>query len=98
MFFRLCAPKAYTSNHLAQARTMGSLARQLWAGVTITDPESLGKQGQVLHPEQNRLLYVREFAISQGFNDNFMFAGLAQYKHRDKGFKSWSGVKSSLVQ
>ena len=36
---------------------------------TITGPEPLGKQGQVLHPEQNRILSVRQLARSQGFPD-----------------------------
>ena len=41
-----------------------------WDGIfktTITDPQPLGKQGQVVHPEQDRLLSVREYARSQGF-------------------------------
>lgn len=69
----------------------GVYGRVPWDGIfktTITDPEPLGKQGQViydssqlhsctctcprhllqvLHPEQHRLLSVREYARSQGF-------------------------------
>ena len=48
----------------------GVYGRVPWDGIfktTITDPEPLGKQGQVLHPEQDRLLSVREYARSQGF-------------------------------
>ena len=66
----------------------GVYGRVPWDGIfktTITDPEPLGKQGQVLHPEQNRLLSVREFARSQGFNDDFMFAGPVRDKHREIG-------------
>ena len=38
-----------------------------WEGIfktTIVDPEPLGKQGQVLHPTQDRLLSVREYTGS----------------------------------
>jgi len=59
-----------------------------WDGIfktTITDPEPLGKQGQVLHPDQNRLVSVREYARSQGFPDTYKFAGTIRDKHREIG-------------
>ena len=52
---------------------------------TITDPEPLGKQGQVLHPEQNRILSVRELARSQGFPDSYKFSGTIGDRHREIG-------------
>ena len=52
---------------------------------TVTDPKPLGKQGQVLHPEQPRLLSVREYARSQGFSDDFKFSGTIRDKHREVG-------------
>ena len=52
---------------------------------TITDPEPGGKQGQVLHPDQNRLVSVREYARSQGFPDSYSFAGTIRDKHREIG-------------
>jgi len=66
----------------------GVYGRVPWDGIfktTITDPEPLGKQGQVVHPEQDRLLSVREYARSQGFKDNFKFAGTIRDKHREIG-------------
>eukprot|EP00092_Neocalanus_flemingeri_P000044 GFUD01000045.1.p1 GENE.GFUD01000045.1~~GFUD01000045.1.p1 ORF type:complete len:874 (+),score=224.36 GFUD01000045.1:3-2624(+) len=66
----------------------GVYGRVPWDGIfktTITDPEPLGKQGQVVHPEQNRLLSVREYARSQGFKDNFKFDGTIKDKHREIG-------------
>ena len=64
------------------------MGRAPWDGIfktTITDPEPLGKQGQVLHPEQDRLLSVREFARSQGFPDSFQFSGTIRDRHREIG-------------
>jgi len=66
----------------------GVYGRVPWDGIfktTITDPEPLGKQGQVLHPEQHRLLSVREYARSQGFSDDFQFSGTIRDKHREIG-------------
>ena len=66
----------------------GVYGRVPWDGIfktTITEPEPLGKQGQVLHPEQDRVLSVREYARSQGFKDNFQFAGTIRDKHREIG-------------
>lgn len=61
------------------------LGRLSWDGyfsTTVTDPEPMGKQGRVLHPEQNRVVSVRECARSQGFPDSYVFAGSIQDKHR----------------
>ena len=52
---------------------------------TITNPEPMGKQGRVLHPDQNRLVSVRECARSQGFPDTYKFYGTALEKHRQVG-------------
>jgi DNA (cytosine-5)-methyltransferase 1 len=63
-------------------------SRVPWDGffkTTITDPEPLGKQGQVVHPDQARLLSVRECARSQGFKDSFVFEGTVRDKHRQIG-------------
>ena len=56
-----------------------------WTGffsTTITNPEPMGKQGRVLHPEQHRVVSVRECARSQGFPDAYRFFGNITDKHR----------------
>ena len=66
----------------------GVFGRVPWDGIfktTIIDPEPQGKQGQVIHPEQDRLVSVRECARSQGFSDSFMFVGTLRDKHRQIG-------------
>ena len=45
----------------------------------------MDKQVLVLHPEQPRLLSVREYARSQGFSDDFKFSGTIRDKHREVG-------------
>jgi DNA (cytosine-5)-methyltransferase 1 len=52
---------------------------------TITNPEPMGKQGKVIHPEQHRVVSVRECARSQGFPDHFRFVGNVMDKHRQIG-------------
>ena len=42
----------------------------------------MGKQGRVLHPEQHRVVSVRECARSQGFPDWYKFYGTTLEKHR----------------
>ena len=59
-----------------------------WDGffsTTITNPEPMGKQGRVLHPDQNRLVSARECARSQGFKDNFKFDGTIRDKYKQIG-------------
>ncbi|CAK1580129.1 unnamed protein product [Parnassius mnemosyne] len=66
----------------------GLYGRVSWDGyfsTTVTDPEPMGKQGRVLHPEQHRVVSVRECARSQGFRDAYVFAGSVQDKHRQIG-------------
>ncbi|CAD7705413.1 unnamed protein product [Ostreobium quekettii] len=52
---------------------------------STTDPQPMGKVGQVFHPEQDRIVSVRECARSQGFPDTFRFHGTVQQKHRQVG-------------
>ncbi|CAG9770763.1 unnamed protein product [Ceutorhynchus assimilis] len=66
----------------------GLYGRLEWYGyfsTTITNPEPMGKQGRVLHPDQNRVVSVRECARSQGFPDKFQFQGSILDKHRQIG-------------
>ena len=53
---------------------------------SLLTPEPMGKQGRVLHPEQHRLVSVRECARSQGFPDTYKFYGTALDKHRQVFF------------
>ncbi|KAF5303293.1 hypothetical protein FQA39_LY10032 [Lamprigera yunnana] len=66
----------------------GLYGRLEWDGffsTTVTNPEPMGKQGRVLHPEQHRVVSVRECARSQGFPDRYQFYGSILDKHRQVG-------------
>ncbi|XP_065647414.1 DNA (cytosine-5)-methyltransferase PliMCI isoform X3 [Hydra vulgaris] len=66
----------------------GLYGRLEWDGffsTTVTNPEPMGKQGRVLHPEQHRVVSVRECSRSQGFPDSFRFYGNILDKHRQIG-------------
>ncbi|XP_059647244.1 DNA (cytosine-5)-methyltransferase 1 [Cornus florida] len=66
----------------------GLFGRLDWEGnfpTSITDPQPMGKVGMCFHPEQNRILTVRECARSQGFPDSYKFAGNILHKHRQIG-------------
>ncbi|CAH0751351.1 unnamed protein product [Diatraea saccharalis] len=76
-----CLP--HTGNrHNNWAGLYGRISWDGYFSTTVTDPEPMGKQGRVLHPEQNRVVSVRECARSQGFPDTYVFAGSLQDKHR----------------
>ncbi|XP_071039220.1 DNA (cytosine-5)-methyltransferase PliMCI isoform X2 [Parasteatoda tepidariorum] len=66
----------------------GLYGRLEWDGffsTTITNPEPMGKQGRVLHPNENRVVSVRECARSQGFPDSYRFFGTILDRHRQIG-------------
>nr|ASA49416.2 DNA cytosine-5-methyltransferase 1 [Vaccinium corymbosum] len=66
----------------------GLFGRLDWEGnfpTSITDPQPMGKVGMCFHPEQDRILTVRECARSQGFPDSYKFAGNIQHRHRQIG-------------
>ncbi|XP_059648301.1 DNA (cytosine-5)-methyltransferase 1A-like isoform X2 [Cornus florida] len=66
----------------------GLFGRLDWEGnfpTSVTDPQPMGKVGMCFHPEQDRILTVRECARSQGFADSYKFAGNIQHKHRQVG-------------
>ncbi|KAG2242456.1 hypothetical protein Bca52824_095705 [Brassica carinata] len=52
---------------------------------SITDPRPMGMVGMCFHPEQDRIISVRECARSQGFPDSYEFAGKILDKHRQIG-------------
>ena len=66
----------------------GLYSRLDWEGhfpTSTTDPNPMGKVGQVFHPTQDRIVSVRECARSQGFPDTFVFVGPVSSKHRQVG-------------
>merc|ERR1712241_1463006 len=79
-----CLP--HTSNrHNQWAGLYGRVELDGFFSTTITNPEPMGKQGRVLHPEQSRVVSVRECARSQGFPDSYKFYGTVLDKHRQVG-------------
>ncbi|KAJ8981449.1 hypothetical protein NQ317_000124 [Molorchus minor] len=77
---------AHTANrHNNWASVYGRLEWDGYFGTTVTNPEPMGTQGRVLHPEQNRVVSVRECARSQGFQDAYKFYGNILDKHRQIG-------------
>lgn len=66
----------------------GLFGRLDWKGnfpTSVTDPQPMGKVGMCFHPQQDRIVTVRECARSQGFPDSFKFCGTVQAKHRQIG-------------
>ncbi|GAA0154402.1 DNA methyltransferase [Lithospermum erythrorhizon] len=66
----------------------GVFGRLNWDGyfpTTTTDPHPMHKVGRCFHPEQDRILTIREYARSQGFPDRYNFFGTIQDKHRQIG-------------
>ncbi|KQK12690.1 DNA (cytosine-5)-methyltransferase 1A [Brachypodium distachyon] len=66
----------------------GLYGRLDWEGnfpTSVTDPQPMGKVGMCFHPDQDRIITVRECARSQGFLDGYRFAGNIQSKHRQIG-------------
>ena len=66
----------------------GVYGRLAWDGffpTTTTDPEPSRKAGRSLHPDQHRVVSVRECARSQGFPDHWTFCGNLMEKHRQIG-------------
>ena len=51
----------------------------------VTNVHPDGKQGRVIHPEENRLLSVRECARAQGFPDSAKFCGSIVEQYRQIG-------------
>ncbi|KAL3538480.1 hypothetical protein ACH5RR_001846 [Cinchona calisaya] len=66
----------------------GLYGRLDWAGkfpTCVTDPQPMGKVGRWFHPQQDRILTLREYARAQGFPDSYKFAGNIHHKHRQVG-------------
>ncbi|XP_050379658.1 DNA (cytosine-5)-methyltransferase 1-like [Argentina anserina] len=66
----------------------GLFGRLDWEGnfpTSVTDPQPMGKVGMCFHPDQDRIITVRECARSQGFPDSYQFYGNTLHKHRQIG-------------
>ncbi|CAN8255576.1 unnamed protein product [Cochlearia groenlandica] len=66
----------------------GLFGRLDWQGnfpTSITDPQPMGKVGMCFHPDQDRIVTVRECARSQGFPDSYEFVGNIGHKHKQIG-------------
>lgn len=62
----------------------------------MPSPATLLAQGRVLHPEQHRVVSVRECARSQGFPDTYRLFGNILDKHRQvSGWTPRWGASSS---
>lgn len=55
------------------------------------DPAPVPQQGRVLHPEQHRVVSVRECARSQGFPDTYRLFGNILDKHRQVRIEDGGG-------
>ncbi|XP_076436549.1 DNA (cytosine-5)-methyltransferase 1-like [Babylonia areolata] len=79
-----CLP--HTGNrHSHWAGLYGRLGWDGYFSTTLTNPEPMGRQGRVIHPEQHRVISVRECARSQGFPDSFSFCGTICDKYKQVG-------------
>jgi len=77
---------SHTSHlHNQHAGKYGRLAWDGYFGTTLTDPRPNGTQGKVIHPEQPRLVSVRECARSQGIPDTYKLFGTVHEKYRQIG-------------
>ncbi len=79
-----CLPHT-SARHNQWSGLYGRLEYDGFFSTTVTNPEPMGKQGRVLHPEQHRLVSVRECARSQGFPDWYQFHGTVLDRHRQVG-------------
>uniref|UniRef100_T1H9D1 DNA (cytosine-5-)-methyltransferase n=1 Tax=Rhodnius prolixus TaxID=13249 RepID=T1H9D1_RHOPR len=79
-----CLPHTGNRNN-NWAGLYGKLEWDGFFSTTTTNPEPMSKQGRVLHPEQTRVVSVRECARSQGFKDSYQFYGNILDKHRQVG-------------
>ena len=90
-----CLP--HTSNrHNQWAGLYGRLSWDGFFSTTVTNPEPMGKQGRVLHPDQHRVVSVRECARSQGFPDCSNFKEAVQGENQLRNEKNLKNVDFCL--
>ncbi|CAH8276765.1 unnamed protein product [Arabidopsis lyrata] len=81
-------PFAMSNKANEQNRYKGLYGRLDWQGnfpTSITDPQPMGFVGVCFHPDQDRIITIRECARSQGFPDSYEFSGKKKDKHRQIG-------------
>jgi DNA (cytosine-5)-methyltransferase 1 len=71
--------------HTQWAGSFGRIDPDGYFPTTLTHPKPTGKQGTVIHYNQNRVISVRECARSQGFPDWYEFHGSVDDKYRQIG-------------
>ncbi|KAF8404028.1 hypothetical protein HHK36_008904 [Tetracentron sinense] len=74
-----------TANRNNQCK--GQFGRLAWEGnfPSIRDPQPMGMVGMCFHPEQDRIITVRECARSLGFPDSYQFSGSIDHMYRQIG-------------
>ncbi|KAG2308102.1 hypothetical protein Bca4012_082856 [Brassica carinata] len=66
----------------------GLFGRLDWEGnfpTCVTKPGPMGMVGKCFHPDQDRIVTIRECARCQGFPDSYEFEGDIAHKHRQIG-------------
>ncbi|KAH9750454.1 DNA (cytosine-5)-methyltransferase [Citrus sinensis] len=79
-----CLPNT-AEKHNQWKGLFGRLDREGNFPTSVTDPHPMGMVGTCFHPDQDRIITVRECARSQGFSDSYKFVGDIQHKHRQIG-------------
>ncbi|KAF9437753.1 hypothetical protein BGZ76_011283 [Entomortierella beljakovae] len=69
----LSSPDSAASRHRGWEGLYGRLDYEGRFLTAVTEMQPMGKQGKVIHPNQRRVLSVRESARVQGFPDDFEF-------------------------
>ncbi|KAH9750452.1 DNA (cytosine-5)-methyltransferase [Citrus sinensis] len=84
-FIFIVVPSTKAEKHNQWKGLFGRLDREGNFPTSVTDPHPMGMVGTCFHPDQDRIITVRECARSQGFSDSYKFVGDIQHKHRQIG-------------
>ncbi|KAJ4902811.1 DNA (cytosine-5)-methyltransferase 1 [Raphanus sativus] len=81
-------PRCLKETALKHNQWKGLFGRLDWEGnfpTCTTEPGPMSKVGMCFHPDQDRILTVREYSRCQGFPDSYEFEGDIAHKHRQIG-------------